>query len=153
MELSAIDIQVIVVVVWVVAFFLAVLIEVLEPQLVSLWFAGGALVALVAAILNVNVVVQIVLFLASTIVLLILTRPFVKRVTNKLPVPTNADALIGQEILIEKGFSLKSQGVGLHADIRWKLVTDQDTSFDQGDFAIVKAIKGNKLFVTKKEAK
>jgi membrane protein implicated in regulation of membrane protease activity len=153
MVLSAIDIQVIVVVVWVVAFFLAVLIEVLEPQLVSLWFAGGALVALVAAILNVNVVVQVVLFLASTIVLLILTRPFVKRVTNKVPVPTNADALIGKEILVEKGFSLKSQGVGLHADIRWKLVTDQDISFDQGEFAIVKAIKGNKLFVTKKEAR
>lgn len=153
MFLTSIDIQVVVVVIWVVAFFVAVLIEVLEPQLVSLWFAGGALVALIAAILNLNLVIQVLLFLATTILLLILTRPFVKRVTNKVPVPTNADALIGQEILIEKGFSLKTQGVGLHADIRWKLVTDQDTLFENGEFAIVKAIKGNKLLVTKKEVK
>lgn len=153
MFLTSIDVQVVVVVIWVVAFFVAVLIEVLEPQLVSLWFAGGALVALIAAILNLNLVIQVLLFLATTILLLILTRPFVKRVTNKVPVPTNADALIGQEILIEKGFSLKTQGVGLHADIRWKLVTEQDTLFENGEFAIVKAIKGNKLLVTKKEVK
>jgi membrane protein implicated in regulation of membrane protease activity len=151
MILTAVDFQVAVVVVWVVAFFVAVVIEALEPQLVSLWFAGGALVALVAAIFNVGLPIQVLLFLVTTIVLLLLTRPFVKKVTNRPTVATNADALVGQEIAIEKGFGLKSQGIGLHADIRWKLITDQDTTFVEGEFAIVKAIKGNKLLVTKKE--
>lgn len=151
--LTAVDFQVVVVVVWVVAFFVAVIIEALEPQLVSLWFAGGALVALVAAILNLGLPLQVLLFLATSILLLVLTRPFVKKVTKKDTIATNADALIGQEIEIEKGFHLKSHGVGIHADVRWKLITQQDVTFQDGEYAIIQAIKGNKLLVTKKEVK
>ena len=153
MIFNAVDFQVVVVVVWVVAFFVAVIVELLEPQLVSLWFAGGALVSLIAAILNIGLPIQILLFFVTSIVLLVLTRPFVKKVMNKTNVATNADALIGQEIEVEKGFHLKSQGVGLHADVHWKLVTNQDTTFEAGEFAIIEAIKGNKLIVTKKEVK
>lgn len=152
MILTNIDFQLVGIIVWVVVFFVAVIIESLEPQLVSLWFAGGALVALIfATVFQVEIVWQILLFTITSVALLLLTRPFVKKVTTNPAVATNADALIGKEILIEKGFGPKQSGMGLHGDVRWKLIANGDVSFKSGEFAIVQAITGNKLTVIKKK--
>ncbi len=152
MVLTNVDVQLVGIIVWVVIFFVAVIIESLEPQLVSLWFAGGALVALLfATLFQVNLVWQILLFMGTSVLLLVLTRPFVKKVTNRPTIPTNADALINKEILVEKSFGPKQSGMGLHGDVRWKLVTEGDVSFKAGDYAIVKSINGNKLTVAKKK--
>jgi membrane protein implicated in regulation of membrane protease activity len=153
MILTNIDFQLVGIIVWVVVFFVAVIIESLEPQLVSLWFAGGALVALLfATVFQVNFVWQALLFTLTSVILLVLTRPFVKKVTKYPTVATNADALIGKEILVEKGFGPKQSGMGLQGDVHWKLIAKGDVSFKSGEFAIVQEINGNKLTVIKKKA-
>jgi membrane protein implicated in regulation of membrane protease activity len=153
MVLTNIDFQLVGIIVWVVVFFVAVIIESLEPQLVSLWFAGGALVALLfATVFQVNFVWQALLFTLTSVILLVLTRPFVKKVTTYPTVATNADALIGKEILVEKGFGPKQSGMGLQGDVHWKLIAKGDVSFKSGEFAIVQEINGNKLTVIKKKA-
>jgi membrane protein implicated in regulation of membrane protease activity len=150
--LTSIDIDLVYVIAWVVVFFIAVLIEALEPQLVSLWFAGGALVALLAAtIFSADLPMQIVLFLLTSILLLVLTRPIVRRVMMNTKTLTNIDALIGKEILVEKSFSDKDSGMGMYGDVRWKLVTKSSIPFVAGEFAVIDAVDGNKLVVTKKE--
>lgn len=152
MILTTLDIQLVGIILWVVVFFVAVIIESLEPQLVSLWFAGGALLALLAATLfNIGIVWQGLIFILTSVILLLLTRPFVKKVTNRPTIPTNADALINQDILVEKGFSFPQSGMGLHGDVRWKLITKEKLSFKDGEFAVVVAIDGNKLVVNKKK--
>jgi membrane protein implicated in regulation of membrane protease activity len=152
MILTNIDFQLVGIIIWVVVFFVAVIIESLEPQLVSLWFAGGALVALLfATIFEVGVVWQGLVFILTSVLLLLLTRPFVKKVTRRPTVPTNADALIGKEILIDKGFSFPESGRGLHGDVRWKLVTEEKVTFKEGEYAIVVSINGNKLTIRKKK--
>ena len=152
MVLTNIDFQLVGIIVWVVVFFVAVIIESLEPQLVSLWFAGGALVALLfATVFQVNLVWQALLFTLTSVILLVLTRPFVKKVTKYPTVATNADALIGKEILVEKGFGPKQSGMELQGDVHWKLIAKGDVSFKSGEFAIVQEINGNKLTVIKKK--
>lgn len=152
MILTTIDFQLVGIIIWVVVFFVAVIIESLEPQLVSLWFAGGALLALLSATLfNIGLIWQAFIFIAASVILLLLTRPFVKTVTTRPTVPTNADALIGQDILVEKSFAFPQAGMGLHGDVRWKLVCESKSSFKEGEFALVVAIQGNKLIVKKKK--
>jgi membrane protein implicated in regulation of membrane protease activity len=152
MIFTNIDFQLVGIIVWVVVFFVAVIIESLEPQLVSLWFAGGALVALLfATIFQVNIVWQLLLFTVTTVALLILTKPFVNRVSTRPIIPTNADSLIGKEILVEKGFGPKESGMGLQGDVHWKLITKGNVSFKSGEYAIVQEITGNKLTVMKKK--
>ena len=147
-----IDFQLIGIVGWVIVFFVAVIIESLEPQLVSVWFAGGALVALLfATLFQVDLVWQLLVFTLTSVVLLFLTRPFVRKVSTSPTVATNADALIGKEILIEKGFGPKQSGMGLQGDVHWKLIAKGDVSFKSGEFAIVQEINGNKLTVIKKK--
>ena len=152
MILTSIDFQLVGIIVWVVVFFVAVIVESLEPQLVALWFAGGALVALLlATIFQVGILWQILVFIVTTVALLILTKPFVNRVSTRPTIPTNADVLIGKETLVEKGFGPKQSGMGLQGDIHWKLIAKGDVSFKSGEFAIVQEITGNKLIVTKKK--
>jgi membrane protein implicated in regulation of membrane protease activity len=152
MILTSIDLQLVGIILWVVVFFVAVIVESLEPQLVSLWFAGGALFALLfATLFQVGLLWQILIFTVISVVLLILTRPFVKKVTNRPTIPTNSDALIGQDILIEKGFGPKMSGMGMHGDVRWKLMSQHDATFKAGEYATIQAINGNKLVVTKKK--
>jgi membrane protein implicated in regulation of membrane protease activity len=152
MILMNIDFQLVGIIGWVLVFFVAVIIESFEPQLVSVWFAGGALVALLfATVFQVTLVWQVVLFALTSVVLLLLTRPFVRKVTTLPTVATNADALIGNEILVEKGFGPKQSGMGLQGDVRWKLVSKDEAIFKSGEFAIVQEINGNKLTVMKKK--
>ena len=150
--MTALNLDLVYIVVWVVIFFVAVLIEALEPQLVSIWFAGGALLALlVASLLNAGIVAQALTFLIATGGLLYLTKPIVKKVINGRTIATNADALIGTEILVESSFSLRTSGMGRHGDVMWKLITNDDVTFKQGEYVLIKKIIGNKLIVTKKE--
>ena len=152
MILMNIDFQLIGIIGWVVVFFVAVIIESLEPQLVSVWFAGGALVALLfATVFQVNLVWQVLLFTLTSVGLLVLTRRIVKKATIFPTIATNADALIGNEILVEKGFGPKQSGMGLQGDVRWKLISKDDATFKSGEFAIVQEINGNKLTVMKKK--
>jgi membrane protein implicated in regulation of membrane protease activity len=152
MIFTSIDFQLVGIIAWVVVFFIAVIIESLEPQLVALWFAGGALVALLfATIFQVDIVWQALIFIITSVTLLVLTKPFVSRVATQPTIPTNADVLIGKEILVEEGFGPKESGMGLQGDVRWKLITKGDVSFKAGEFAIVQAITGNKLTVIKKK--
>jgi membrane protein implicated in regulation of membrane protease activity len=147
-----VDLQLIGIIGWVVVFFVAVIIESIEPQLVSVWFAGGALVALLfATLFQVDLVWQLLVFTLTSVLLLFLTRPFVRKVSTSPTVATNADALIGKEIFVEKGFGPKQSGMGLQGDVHWKLIAKGDVSFKNGEFAIVQEINGNKLTVIKKK--
>ena len=68
---------------WLIALVVFLVIEAATLGLATIWFAGGALVALIAAMCGAGIVIQIVLFLVVSLVLLFFTRPFAVRFLNK----------------------------------------------------------------------
>ena len=64
---------------------------------------------------------------------------------------TNADSLIGNEIKVLKGVSPDQNGEGKVRDIIWTIKSND--IIKEGEFAIIKEIKGNSLIVVKKEDK
>ena len=66
-------------IIWLVLLVIFLLAEAATVSMVSTWFAGGALVAMVAALLGAKMPVQIVLFFAVSVGLLALLRPVVKK--------------------------------------------------------------------------
>ena len=62
-------------VIWLVILIVLLVIEVITLGLSTIWFAGGALASFIAALAGANVAVQVVLFLAVSIILLLFTRP------------------------------------------------------------------------------
>ena len=76
---------------WLVAMVVLLIIEAAVPGLISIWFAIGALAALISALFHAPVWLQLVWFLAVSILTLVLTRPLVKKYVNSRTTPTNAD--------------------------------------------------------------
>ena len=79
----------------ILAFFLVV--EAITAGLATIWFAGGALAAAIAAYLGAEIWLQILLFLAVSIILLIFTRPLAVKYMSKDLEKTNVNSLIGKK--------------------------------------------------------
>ena len=82
---------------WIIAMVVFLVIEAVTVGIVSIWFAIGALFAMVTAMLGANPWVQIAVFIVASAVTLYFTRPLVKKYVNNKVEPTNADILIGKE--------------------------------------------------------
>ena len=70
--------------------------ESLTAQLVSVWFVIGAVAALVSSLAGAEFYVQIIVFIAVSVLMLLITRPLVKKKLIVKSEPTNADRCIGK---------------------------------------------------------
>ena len=136
---------------WFVLVIICILVELATVGLTAIWFAAGALVSLAAAALGANPIVQIILFLAVSIVLLAATRPWAKKYINSRTQSTNADSLIGQTIQIKERVSNMDQtGMAVVHGQEWTVRTRNDNEIiEPGEKAKILAISGVKLIVAK----
>lgn len=129
------------------AVFLGI-IEACTVQLVSIWIAGGAVGATIIAACGFGMGTQIGVFLAVSVILLIATRPFVKKFTDAAKEKTNADRIIGQKVIItEKVDNIASTGKTVINGVEWTARSDDGRVLEKGSIAVVKKIEGVKLIV------
>ena len=138
---------------WLVALVLFILIEIATMGLTTIWFAGGALVAVIASALGLPLVVQIVLFFAVSFVLLYFTRPMAVKYFNKDRVKTNAESLVGrQAIVISEIDNLQGIGQATVGGQEWSARTVREGApLPAGTVVVIRAISGVKLIVEEKE--
>lgn len=138
-------------IVWAAAIVLFGIAEGLTAQLVSIWFVIGAIAGLVAAIFNAPLSIQIVAFVAVSIIALLITRPLVKKKLTPKIENTNADRCLGQEaIVIEDIDNISSTG---QVKVDGKIWTARSSSNDvikSGEIVFVERIDGVKLIVQAK---
>lgn len=133
---------------WLVAAVVFAVIEGLTMGLTTIWFAGGAVVSLIAALLGAGLAIQIVLFFAVSIVLLFSTRKlFVKRLHTG-QVKTNIEALIGKEaVTISTIRPMEVGRIKLNGQ-EWSAVCrTEDAAIEEGAKVKVMAIEGVKAIV------
>lgn len=136
---------------WLVFTIIFVVVELVTVGLTSIWFAAGALVALIAAMLGANPIVQFLLFLIVSVALLFITKPLVKKHVNAKAEKTNADSTIGEEVRIEERVSNMDQtGMAIVHGQEWTVRTEDDReTIEAGEIARVVRISGVKLIVEK----
>ena len=88
------------VVFWLCAVIFFVIVEALTVQMLCIWFAAGALVSLILAVLGAPVWAQVVVFVVCAALLLLFTRPIVKRLMKKQVTVTNSDRVIGMSAVV-----------------------------------------------------
>lgn len=139
-------------VIWLILFILFVVIEIATMGLTTIWFAGGALLSTIAAMLNAPIYVQVTLFLVVSIVLLIFTRPIAVKYFNKDRVKTNAESLIGKScIVISEIDNLEGTGQVTVNGQEWSArASDEAAKIPVGAVAEVVSISGVKLIVEEK---
>ena len=128
------------------------IIEIATLGLTTIWFAAGALVAFLAAYIGFGVPVQVIIFLAVSIILLILTRPIAIKYFNQERQKTNAESLIGQKaIVIEEVNPLQATGKVEVNGMEWSAKTEESDRIEVSTVVSIKGIQGVKLIVEKEE--
>lgn len=141
--------------IWLGLFILLLVIEVITVGLTTIWFAAGSLAALAANVLGADLFIQINVFLAVSIALLIFTRPWAEKHLNRKRVRTNYERVIGKVIRItEKVDNLNQTGKSVVDGQEWTVRSGKDSdTFEAGELARVAAVSGVKLIVEKYEEK
>lgn len=137
--------------IWLIAMVALLVIEGIVPGLVSIWFAAGALVALLASWLGAPLWLQIALFVLVSLVLLFMTRPLAKKYVNSRTTPTNADRIIGQDCVVKEEIdNLRGTGaVSVDGKVWTARMDTQDGKAPVGSVVKAVRIEGVRLIVSK----
>ncbi len=135
--------------IWLALMVVFIVVEIITVGLTSIWFAGGALAALLAALTGLGIVVQIVIFFGVSFVLLFYTRPFALKYVKPHNVKTNYEEIIGKEVLVTERIDNKEEtGKAVFNGMEWTARSTEERSvMEAGEMAQVVEIKGVKLYV------
>lgn len=134
---------------WIALIIAFVVIEIVTVGLTSIWFAGGALVALLAQLLGLNVYWQLVLFIAVSAILMTTTRPWALKYFKPRLVKTNYETVLGENVcLTETVDNIKGTGTAVYKGQEWSArAYENGTIFEAGTIVEVKEIRGVTLYV------
>lgn len=134
---------------WAILVVAFVVLEGVTVQLVSVWFAAGALAAFIASACKVSFLWQAIIFIAVSLVCLAATRPLVKRFTKSKPQQAmNADRCIGAEAIVtEEINNLMSTGAVKVGGTVWTARAADGGIISAGETVVIEKIEGVKVFV------
>lgn len=134
--------------VWLGVIVLAVILEAVTTQMVSIWFVAGGLVGLVANALDIPPWPQVLIASVVTLILLVFTRRLLKRKIMPKKVSTNADRCIGATGIVTEAISnLENHGQIKVAGSIWTARTETPVAVEKGVLVKVLRIEGVKLIV------
>lgn len=141
--------------IWLGLLVLFIVFELMTTSLTTIWFAGGALVAFVMALVGLPVWAQIAAFFVVSIVLLIFTRPFLTKFLKVGGEKTNVDSLIGQTARVIVDINNNdSIGYALVGGQEWTARAENDSDIIPKDTLVeIVGVSGVKLIVRRKEEK
>jgi len=129
---------------------IAIIVEGCTVQLVSMWFAVGALASAVVAVFTDDILVQLAVFSVLSIICIIATRPLARRLKEKNgEIPTNCDRYIGKtaEVIMDIDNNNASGQIKVDGSV-WSAKSVNNDPIPVGTKVKVNAIEGVKMLVT-----
>lgn len=90
---------------WMIAFLVLIFIEIITVNLVTIWFAIGAIAGFITAYFTDSIAVQMIVFIVVSIISLVPTRNIVNKLKVKNFEPTNLDRIIGKTGIVTEEIS------------------------------------------------
>lgn len=135
--------------VWIAAIVLFAIAEAATVSLVSIWFCGGALLAMLTALLGASVAVQYAVFVLASGVLLALFLPLARTMLRKKHTATNADRLLGRSVLVTEPIdNLHETGAVRVNGVLWTAVSTSGAPIPVDTLVTIERIAGAKLYVS-----
>ena len=135
---------------WAIAVVAFVIAEVVTVQLVSIWFAAGAMVTLLLSYFyELTALEQLGIFIISSSVFLLLSVPLIRKRRKQTSVATNAELDVGRHAtVIEEINADKGTGRVTLNGVNWSTVPeDENMIIPEGAIVIVTKVMGAKLRV------
>ncbi len=135
-------------IIWLLIAIAMGIIEATTAQLVSIWFAVGAVGGCITSLITDNIMIQIIVAVLVSVITLIATRPLAKRVMNVKKAHTNSDRNIGKmAVVISDIDNVAASGqVKVDSSI-WSAKSADGTVIKKDSKVLVKSIEGVKLVV------
>ena len=111
---------------WLISAIVLAVVEALTPNLVTIWFAGGAVLATICAWFGFGYGVQLTVFVLVSVILLLLTRPLANKIAHRNSQPTNADRIIGQQAVVLQAISPLKKGRVRVSGLDWSAAADEE---------------------------
>ena len=118
--------------IWLVIVAVMLIIEIFTMGLTTIWFSIGALASAIAAAFGAPLGIQILLFVAVSLLVMFLVRPFAMRVVNK-----------------ERIDNLKEQGKVIFRGVDWMARSIDNSLIPEGELVQIEEVSGVKLVVKK----
>ena len=134
--------------VWIAVMIIMAVFEGVTTQLVSVWFVCGALAAAIVSFFVPSFAVQFAVFVGVSLILLLVTKPLVRKAREVKPEPTNADRNIGKIAIVTQEIN-NTAGTGQVklGGNTWTARTLDEEIIPEGSEVTVKEISGVKLMV------
>ena len=137
-------------IVWLIILALCLAIEIATLGLTTIWFAGGALVAFFVAMVTDSLLIQIIVFLAVSLLLLFFTRPVATKYFNNRRTKTNVDGLVGEQCKVTETIdNFNGTGTVLLNGLEWTARSRNEAVIEVGACVRVCAVDGVKVLVEK----
>jgi membrane protein implicated in regulation of membrane protease activity len=133
--------------VWVAVTIICVVIESLTLALTTIWFGISAFVLVFLAFTPLPFVAQVFIFVALALVLLIFTRPVVKKKLSQKQIATNYERVIGQIAVVTKKITALDKGAVKINGMEWTAAVKEDIVLEKGSKCIIEEIAGVTAYV------
>ena len=139
---------------WLALLIVCLVLEAATLGLTTIWFAGGALVAMVVALLGGPVWLQVLLFFVVSGILVVFTRPIAAKYFNQDRLKTNAESVVGKQAVVTAEIdNVKETGEVLVHGQEWSARgVAEYPQIAKDTVVIVDSIEGVRLFVRPVEA-
>ncbi|MBS1484619.1 NfeD family protein [Enterocloster citroniae] len=134
---------------WLIAFVVFLVVESMTASLTSIWFAGGALAALVAQVCGAPLRPQLAVFVIVSFILFIMVRPFTARYLHRKKTDTNVDSFAGRKAVVKERIDNEAgTGTAILAGETWlaRAAVEGET-FEPNTVVVITSVSGAKLMV------
>ena len=134
---------------WLAAMVIFIAAETMTVSLVSIWFAAGALGAIIVSLLGGGLVLQVTVFLALAVALLLSLRSIVRKHFTPGITKTNVDSVIGATgIVVTPVNNIAALGQVQIGGVEWSARSTSGSHIPAGALVKVDRIEGVKVFVS-----
>lgn len=134
---------------WGILIIASIIIELVTDEITIIWGTVGAVFALIAAIFNLPIWLQIIIFIVSTIGFILIFRPIIKKHRKKEVIHTNADRIIGMVAIVVEEFKNGEVGKAVVNGQTWRAFSQSNEIFFEGEKVQVEGLSGTKIIVSK----
>lgn len=139
-------------IVWLIIAVVLFVIEGATVQMLCIWFACGAVVAMLASFLGAPLWLQMALFLITSMAVLAIARPILKKKLAVKREATNADRVVGMVGLVTEEIDNIAETGRVSANgLHWTARSEDGKVIESGTQVLVKQIDGVKLIVQPNE--
>lgn len=134
---------------WLILVIILTIIELATTNLLTIWFVISGIVAMVLSFFIDDVAIISTIFAILGIILLVLSRPLVKKIRSNKTEKTNLERIIGNTGVVTEEIKRNSVGEVKVDGKKWSAISKSKISV--GEEVVVETIDGVKLIVRKED--